>query len=144
VGGLEAIVYPTCSIITVMWWKTSEQPIRVAFWFNTFSTVFTGAISYGVGHTDTPLAQWRLLFLILGGFTLLWTVVLFVFLPDSPVTCWYMSDREKYVCLQRIKANNTGVEDKMIKWYQVRECLLDWKTWLIVIFACAQNIPNGT
>lgn len=64
-------------------------------------------------------------------------------MPDSPVTCWYLTDREKYVALERVKNNNTGVEDKKIKWYQVRECLTDPKTWLLVLFSLAQNIPNG-
>lgn len=30
----EAMVFPVSSIMTVMWWRTKEQPIRVAFWFN--------------------------------------------------------------------------------------------------------------
>ncbi|KAJ5143552.1 uncharacterized protein N7515_002339 [Penicillium bovifimosum] len=142
-GMTEAAVFPISSILTVMWWKTSEQPLRVAFWFNQLSSVFSGLVSYGIGQTHTALAPWRLLFVALGCFTLIWAVVLFVFLPDSPVTCWYFSDREKFVCLERVKDNNTGMEDKTIKWYQVRECLLDPKTWLLALFSLAQNIPNG-
>ena len=140
-GMTEAAVFPISSILTVMWW--SEQPIRVAFWFNQLSSVFSGVVSYGIGQTDTALAPWRLLFIVLGIFSLVWAVVLYVFLPDSPVQCWYFSDREKFVCLERVKDNNTGMEDKTIKWYQVRECLLDPKTWLLALFSLAQNIPNG-
>ncbi|PWY83244.1 MFS general substrate transporter [Aspergillus sclerotioniger CBS 115572] len=142
-GMLEASVFPISSILTVMWWKTSEQPIRVAFWFNQLSSVFSGVVSYGIGHTHTALHPWRLLFLVLGAFSILWSIILYVFLPDSPVQCWYFSDREKFVCLERVKDNNTGMEDKTIKWYQVRECLLDPKTWLLALFSLAQNIPNG-
>jgi MFS family permease len=142
-GMLEASVFPISSILTVMWWKTSEQPLRVAFWFNQLSSVFSGLVSYGIGQTNTVLAPWRLLFLVLGGFSLIWAVVLYMFLPDSPVQCWYFSDREKFVCLERVKDNNTGMEDKTIKWYQVRECLMDPKTWLLALFSLAQNIPNG-
>jgi MFS family permease len=142
-GMTEAAVFPISSILTVMWWKTSEQPIRVAFWFNQLSSVFSGVVSYGIGQTDTALAPWRLLFIVLGAFSLVWAVVLYIFLPDSPVQCWYFSDREKFVCLERVKDNNTGMEDKTIKWYQVRECLLDPKTWLLALFSLAQNIPNG-
>jgi MFS family permease len=142
-GMLEASVFPISSILTVMWWKTSEQPLRVAFWFNQLSSVFSGVVSYGIGQTNTALAPWRLLFLVLGGFSLIWAVVLYMFLPDSPVQCWYFSDREKFVCLERVKDNNTGMEDKTIKWYQVRECLIDPKTWFIALFSLAQNIPNG-
>lgn len=47
------------------------------------------------------------------------------------------------MCINRIRKNNTGLEDKRVKWYQVRECLLDIKTWCLALFAVAQNIPNG-
>lgn len=142
-GTAEVPVFPISSIITAMWWKRSEQPIRVAFWFNQGSSIFAGSISYGIGHTNTSVAPWRLLFLVLGAFSMLRAVVLYFFLPDSPVSCWYLSEREKYVCLRRVESNNTGMEDKVVKWYQVRECLVDPKTWLLALFAVAQNIPNG-
>lgn len=143
VGGLEAIVYPTNSILTVMWWTRSEQPVRTAIWFNTISTAFTGIVSYGIGLTNTGVARWRLLFLVVGGFTVIWACLLWFFLPDSPVKCWQLSDREKWVAIQRVKGNNTGVEDVKFKWYQVKELLTDPKTWLLVLFAAAQNVPNG-
>ncbi|KAK2779231.1 hypothetical protein FQN53_001478 [Emmonsiellopsis sp. PD_33] len=142
-GMCEAIFFPACSILTVMWWTTQEQPIRVAFWFNQLSSVFSGIVSYGIGQASTSLSPWRLLFIVLGCFSVLWSILLFLFLPDSPVKCWYMTDREKYICLERVKGNNTGIEDKTIKWYQVKECLLDPKTWLLAVFSLAQNIPNG-
>lgn len=142
-GTLEASVFPISSILTVMWWKTREQPLRVAFWFNQLSSVFSGLVSYGIGQTHTALAPWRLLFIVLGSFSLLWAAVLYIFLPDSPVQCWYFSDREKFVCLERVKDNNTGMEDKTFKWYQVRECLMDPKTWLLAVFSLSVNVPNG-
>ncbi|KAE8147348.1 major facilitator superfamily domain-containing protein [Aspergillus avenaceus] len=142
-GMLETVVFPVSSIVTVMWWTTKEQPIRLALWFNQLSSVFAGIVSYGLGHAHTSLRPWRLLFLALGSFSTLWAVVIYIFLPDSPVKCWYMTDREKYICLERVKDNNTGMEDKTLKLYQVKECLLDPKTWLLAIFSCAQNIPNG-
>lgn len=36
-GMLEAPVFPICSVLTVMWWTNTEQPIRVAFWYNQVS-----------------------------------------------------------------------------------------------------------
>ncbi|KKY27146.1 putative allantoate permease [Diplodia seriata] len=105
-GMAEACLFPVCNIVTVMWWKNQEQPVRVACWMSQFSSIFTGIV-------------------------------------NSPAQCRYMTDREKFICLQRIKDNNTGVENKDIKWYQIRECLVDPKTWLLFVFAIAQNIPNG-
>ena len=74
---------------------------------------------------------------------MLWAVVIWFLLPDSPISARWLSDREKLICLVRIKGNNTGMEKKSIDWGQVRECLSDPKTWLLALFACAQNIPNG-
>lgn len=142
-GMAEAFVFPVCSILTAMWWTTREQPIRIGWWFNQGSSIFSGIISYGIGHTNTALHPWRLLFLVLGAYSVLWAVVIWFLLPDSPVSARWLNDREKYICLVRIKGNNTGMEDKTIKWYQVRECLMDPKTWLLALFSCAQNIPNG-
>ena len=142
-GMTEAMVFPVSSIMTVMWWRRSEQPIRVAFWFNQGSSIFSGIVSYGIGQTNVSLAPWRLLFIVLGAYSIVWAAIVWIWLPDSPTTCRWMSEREKYICLVRVKANNTGVEDRTIKWYQIRECLLDPKTWLLAIFSCAQNIPNG-
>jgi MFS transporter, ACS family, allantoate permease len=139
----EAVVFPVCTLVTAMWWTVSEQPIRVSIWFNTLSSVITGLLSYGIGHTHTSIAPWRLLLIVLGSITTVWSVVLYICLPSSPVEAWWLNDREKYICLERIRTSNTGVEDKKIKWYQVKECLLDPKSWLISVFACAINIPNG-
>lgn len=126
-----------------MWWTRKEQPIRVSIWFNTLSSVVSGILAYGVGKTDVSIARWRVLFIVLGTISVVWSAVLYLFLPSSPVEAWYLTDREKYVCVERVRDNNTGIEDKMIKWYQVKECLLDPKPWLIAIFSCSQNIPNG-
>ncbi|GAM82996.1 hypothetical protein ANO11243_009820 [Dothideomycetidae sp. 11243] len=142
-GMVESIVFPVSSILTVMWWTTEEQPVRVALWFNQLSSVFAGIVSYGIGHSHSHLAPWRLLFLTFGAFTILWAAVLAIFLPDSPVKCWYMTDREKYIAVQRVRRNNTGIEDKKFKLSQVIECLVDPKTWCLVVFSFTQNVPNG-
>lgn len=120
-GMAEVPVFTISSVVTTMWWKRSEQPIRVAFWFNQGSSIFAGVVSYGIGHTNTSVAPWRLLFLALGAFSLLWAVVLYFFLPDSPVSARFLSEREKYVCLRRVQSNNTGMEDKNVKWYVFSE-----------------------
>ncbi|KAK6953917.1 hypothetical protein Daesc_003879 [Daldinia eschscholtzii] len=142
-GIFEAVVFPVCTLVSAMWWTIDEQPIRIAIWYNTLSSVITGLFSYGVGHTHSTVAPWRLLFYILGGITTVWAAILYAFLPSSPVEAWWLTDRQKYVCLERVRKSNTGIEDKKIKWYQVKECLMEPRAWLISIFACAINIPNG-
>lgn len=74
---------------------------------------------------------------------MVWAATILAFLPDSPVSAWWLSPRERYIAVCRVQKNNTGMEDKKIKWYQVKELLMEPKTYLLALFACAQNIPNG-
>lgn len=142
-GLFEAIVFPTCTLVTAMWWTVPEQPIRVAIWFNNLSSIISGLLSYGIGHSHSAIAAWGLLFISLGYITTLWAAIVYVCLPSSPVEAWRLNDREKFICIERVSRSNTGLEDKSMKWYQVKDCLLDPKPWLITIAACAMNIPNG-
>ncbi|KAH8901764.1 MFS general substrate transporter [Thozetella sp. PMI_491] len=142
-GVFEAPIFPCCSVITVMWYKKKEQPLRTAIWFSGFSSLITGIVSYGLGNTNTSVASWRLLFIVLGGFTFLWSIFITIFLPDSPVRNKFLNEREKYIAVLRIKENMTGTENREIKWYQIKEALTDWKTWPLLIFTICINVPNG-
>lgn len=70
-------------------------------------------VSWGIGHAVTGIASWRLLFITLGGFTVVWGIVLWIFLPDSPVTGKFLDERERYIAVDRIKGNLTGVQNKV-------------------------------
>ncbi|KAG8406578.1 hypothetical protein J3458_020923 [Metarhizium acridum] len=52
------------------------------------------------------------------------------------------SKTEKRAVL-RVKENMTGIKSDKIKWGQVKEALLDAKTWLIVALQLVSCIPNG-
>ena len=38
-GIFEAPMFPVCAVMTVMWYKEDEQPLRTAFWFGHWSSV---------------------------------------------------------------------------------------------------------
>jgi hypothetical protein len=49
-----------------------------------------------------------------------------IFLPDSPVTAKGLNEREKRVAVERLRDNQTGIENKHLKWYQVREAFTEY------------------
>lgn len=55
----------------------------------------------------------------------------------------FLSTEEKFHAIERLASNRTGISNKIWKWSQVREALLDIKIWLIFFFNVAINIPNG-
>lgn len=68
---------------------------------------------------------------------------MFIFLPDSPVTAPMLSNKEKRLAVERLRENQTGVENKHLKAYQVAEAFKDPKTYLFFIIGVVCNAPNG-
>lgn len=50
-----------------------------------------------------------------------------VLLPDSPVTAKGLSTREKRIAVERLRSGQTGVENKHLKVYQIKEAFMDYK-----------------
>ncbi|KAI5258647.1 hypothetical protein E4T42_00383 [Aureobasidium subglaciale] len=70
--------------------------------------------------------RWKFEFLIIGALCSVWGVIMMIFLPDSPVTAKGLNEREKRIALERLRDNQTGIENKHFKWYQVREAFTEY------------------
>ena len=64
-------------------------------------------------------------------------------MPDSPVTAKFLNPREKRIAVERLKANQTGIENKHLKAYQVCEAFKDIKLYFFFTLGVVGNIPNG-
>lgn len=58
-GVFEAAVLPCMMIVNSMWYRKEEQPLRTAFWYNTFAGVFGGILSYAIGQINGSLSTWK-------------------------------------------------------------------------------------
>lgn len=139
----ESILFPALSVITAMFYKKKEQPFRTAIWFSGFSSVITGILSYGLLRADVSIANWRLLFLVFGAITLFFTAFMWYVIPDSPMTCKWLNERERYIAIHRTIENRTGVRNTAIKKEQLLEAATDWKTYIMALFSFANNISNS-
>ncbi|KAJ5710611.1 hypothetical protein N7488_004767 [Penicillium malachiteum] len=144
-GAAEAAVSPGFSMITGMWYKREEQPLRHGLWFagNSIATAFGGLLAYGIAHITGSFAAWRWMYIIYGLTTLFWAIALFLFLPDSPSSARFLNEREGQEASDRLRVNQTGLNDNNIKWEQVWEALKDYKIWMLFFYQIANNIPNG-
>ncbi len=129
-----------------MFYKKSEQPLRNAITFGAYSSVINGLISFGVTFIPTgatAIASWRWLFIVVGGVTVLYAIFVFFYLPDNPGNAKWLTEREKAMVIARVRENQTGIENKKWKWYQLKEALVDYKTWLLFFFIIGVEVPNG-
>ncbi|KAK2756500.1 hypothetical protein FQN54_005393 [Arachnomyces sp. PD_36] len=144
-GAAEACADPAFMLITSMWYTRREQPVKIGLWYtaNGFGIALGGLLGYGIGNIHGALPSWKYEFLIIGALCCAWGIVMFIFLPDSPVTAPLMSKKERRMAVERLRDNQTGVENKHLKPYQVLEAFKDYKLYMFFMLGCVCNIPNG-
>lgn len=106
------------------------------------SVCFTGPIGYGIGFISSG-DKWRYFFWITGAMTVVWALIVGIFLPDNPVKAKFITERQKAIAIDRVRADQTGIENKTFKKEQMIEAFLDPKTWLMFLFNIWISIPNG-
>ena len=172
-GLFEACITPSFSLVTSQWYRKREQgaypssglfrfpAVRIAderfgiagfrtgiwFSFNAFANVIGAFMAWGFAKHDAAgdlsIPGWKILFIFLGGVTIVLGIAVLLFLPDSPKDARFLDEQDRVLVIERIRANQTGIGTKVHKWYQVREALLDPLTWCYCAFAVAMNIFNG-
>jgi len=55
----------------------------------------------------------------------------------------WLSPAEKRLAVERLRENQTGIKNTSVKKSQIREALLDPKTWLFFLFGLSTQVVNG-
>ena len=116
-GAAEACSDPSFMLLTCMWYTRKEQPLKIGIWYtaNGVGIALGGLLGYGIGHIRGALASWRYEFLIVGALCCTWGIVIGILMPDSPVTAKFLTHAEKKIAVERLKSNQTGIENKHLK-----------------------------
>ncbi|KAF2798608.1 MFS general substrate transporter [Melanomma pulvis-pyrius CBS 109.77] len=143
-GAFESAIGPGLTVIVAMWYKRSEQPLRHGAWFmgNVVAGIFGGLLAYAVGHVES-LAPWKVVFLVFGALTVVWSTAIFFFLPDTPMNAKFLSPEDRVKAIERVQGNMTGIKSNTWKPGQSIEALLDIKVWLLVLVQLSAQIANG-
>lgn len=162
-GVFESCIGPCWVTVTAMFYKGQEQGTRCTAWYFMVgvAAIVGGLLSYGIGHVhNVAVEQWQLVvslmilyfyagtdnsfvqFLICGGFTVAWSVVVWLFLPDSPLNAKFLDERQRSIAIERLRGNRTGIKSSQFKWYQAREALRDPQVWMITLWAGISNLLN--
>ncbi|KAI1810640.1 MFS general substrate transporter [Poronia punctata] len=145
-GVAEATVSPALMFITSTWYTRDEIPTRTGIWFagNSVGGIASSLLAYGIGHIHDHVGPWRWMFIILGILTFVLGLCLFFLLPDSISSAAFLSPKEKQWAVDRVVIAGLGrTEHTVWRWPQMRECLIDPKSWLIWSIALLCQIPNG-
>ncbi|KAH8658442.1 MFS transporter [Xylariales sp. PMI_506] len=145
-GMLEACISPAWVLLTSMLWTRREQSFRSSIWLctNGVSSILGALLAYGSGVAPgLKIANWQLIYLIVGALTFAWGFVILLYLPDGPHNAKMLSEYERVVAVWRVSKNQMGIKHSEIKPPQIREALLDGRCYLMYLTGFACGILNG-
>lgn len=145
-GACECVIQPAFVLLSAVWYKKEEQARTIGVWYgmNGLNLAIGGLLAYGFYHIENAaLASWQVMMLTLGCVTVVWGAFVIYWLPPSPMRARGFSPEDRTKCLERVRANQTGVQNKHFKWEQVWEAFLDPMTWAIFLVAVLNTIPVG-
>lgn len=115
-GMFEAAVNPCLTTLVGQYYLRKEHAFRSTIWWSGAGLgSFVGDIlAYGVGHGHGKLSVWKYLFIIFGGFSTLWSIVIVLFVPASPWKLKGLTEREQKIIVLRVSAPPLPVAEEAI------------------------------
>lgn len=101
-----------------------------------------GILFYAVGF-EKNFPVWKVIFLLCGGVTVLWGLVLMYYLPNNIMQAKRFTPEEKALLIARSQTNQTGIYNRKIKTSQIWEALSDPQVWILFCFVLLNETING-
>ncbi|GJN88188.1 hypothetical protein Rhopal_001153-T1 [Rhodotorula paludigena] len=137
-GFTEGAVAPAFVVMSSVFWRKAEQPIRIAVFVsaNALAQIVGALLLYGCGSIkDAALVGWRISFLVAAGLTVIGGIFFFVFVPVSPMTAWFLTPEERQVAVQRVAQERASGEHSNFDWHQFWQTLKDPRFYLVFLWA---------
>ena len=103
-----------------------------------------GLLAYCFSLIKTgPLKSYQALFITYGCFSVLWGVFVGLYLPDSPMRAKCFSEEDKKLMVERVRSNQTGLQNRRYRPEQVKEAFLDPQTWCYCLIQICTTLPTS-
>ncbi|KAF2834745.1 MFS transporter [Patellaria atrata CBS 101060] len=145
-GIFEAVCQPSFLVMSAMWYKREEQAETVTYWYmmNGGQQIVGGLLAYCFTLIDSgPLKSWQAIFIAYGSFSVLWGFFVGWWLPDSPMRAKCFSEEDKTLIIERVRSNQTGLQNKHFRPEQVWEALKDPQMWCYCSIAVCTTLPTS-
>ncbi|KIW93704.1 uncharacterized protein Z519_05018 [Cladophialophora bantiana CBS 173.52] len=101
--GFQGVGLSVCILISSMWWKTEEQPLRIELWMcgASIGAIVGQAFDYTTASINGQFEKsaWKWIYLLLGSMTVAYAIFFGIFFPDSPMTAHFLTERERNIAL---------------------------------------------
>lgn len=145
-GFFECCCQPIFIMMSAMWYRREEQAFIVALWYmmNGGQQIVGGVLAYCFTLIDgARLRNWEILFLVYGSLTVVWGVFVLYWTPDSPMKAHCFTEEEKRLMVERVRANQTGLQNRKWKREQVVEAIKDPQTYCFFFIQFLTALPTS-
>lgn len=145
-GFVEAIAVPILNTTMSQFLTASEKAATAPLFISTCVGVSipVGFIAYGILYAKSSVPVWKLFFIIIGGCTFVWTIVIFFVYPNNPTDAIFLSEKEKVWVIRRVqRTTGSSIEQKVFKKSQAIEALQDPISWLFFFMFFLQQLANN-
>ncbi|OJJ61836.1 hypothetical protein ASPSYDRAFT_194815 [Aspergillus sydowii CBS 593.65] len=139
-GVFEAAFGAGAPYFLSLFYQRHELGFRISFLLgmSPVANCFASALAYGITHIKHPtMESWRFLFIIEGAPTVLFAIVVFFFLADSPGTAKFLSESEQTTATERLQTVDRTAKSRLDV-HQVFAGLTDYKNYVhtLIHFCC--------
>lgn len=94
---------------------------------NGLQNIIGGLLAFGFSYvpSTSPIKSWQALFMCYGILTVIWAVFVFWWMPDSPMRAKCFSENDKRLMVERVRQNQTGLQNRNFRMEQVRDAFTD-------------------
>ncbi|KAK8071690.1 major facilitator superfamily transporter [Apiospora saccharicola] len=145
-GIFESACQPAFVVLSSMWYRREEQSARVTYWYmmNGAQQIVGGLLAYCFSLIKTgPLKSWQWLYMAYGIVSVFFGIFVFVWMPDSPMRAKCFSERDKRLMVERVRSNQTGLQNRTFKKSHVVDALTDPQTWCYAGIQLSTTLPTS-
>lgn len=145
-GLFESACQPAFIVLSSIWYRREEQAARVIYWYmmNGAQQIVGGLLAYCFTLITTgPLKSWQWIFLAYGIISVFFGVFVGWWMPDSPLRAKCFSEEDKHLMIERVRDNQTGIQNRIFKKDQLVEALTDPQVWGYALVALCTTLPTS-
>lgn len=104
-----------------------------------------GLLAYAFTHIPKTavIHSWQALFIAYGCASVLWGIFVLVYMPDSPMRAKCFTEEDKKLMVERVRQNQTGLQNKVFRKEQAIEALKDPQTWCFALIQLLTTLPTS-
>ncbi|KAL8934509.1 MAG: hypothetical protein Q9211_005190 [Gyalolechia sp. 1 TL-2023] len=148
-GISEAAFSPGVPVFLAFFYKRNELAYRIGLFISAapLATSFASSLAWLItmlGH-KSPIASWRMLFLVEGFPSVLISMLAYYHIPNRPGVAKYLTKRERRVAELRLRAKKRDdhqheARSRKFEWNEIWEALRDPQCYLTALMFCSCNV----